>query len=258
MARAAGQSPDATLGHRGGVGALPAPAHQHRSMRMQTASRVNVAVAHGDPVVDAGLRALLHGRAGIEVLAPGTTAGADVVVADYHGALALQALARLEARSAHGARADVRRVPRFMVFTSAGREWDIRCALDAGIHGYLLQGCAADDLAEGVRALAHGGRYLCRCAMQAVADSLARTALTGREAEVLGLMAQGLPNKAIGRELGIAVGTVKVHVKAVLDKLEARTRTQAVVIAAQRGLVGAEEDGSAVQRSQRAALLEAA
>jgi DNA-binding CsgD family transcriptional regulator len=67
---------------------------------------------------------------------------------------------------------------------------------------------------------------------------LTRTPLTMRESEILRLIGSGMSNKLIALELNIALGTVKAHVRAILDKLGARSRTQATVIAAQRGLLG--------------------
>jgi DNA-binding NarL/FixJ family response regulator len=61
--------------------------------------------------------------------------------------------------------------------------------------------------------------------------------LTPRELEVLGLLAEGLPNKAIGLRLGISEHTVKFHVNAVLGKLGAQSRTEAVVRATRLGLI---------------------
>jgi DNA-binding CsgD family transcriptional regulator len=64
--------------------------------------------------------------------------------------------------------------------------------------------------------------------------------LTGREADVLQLLGKGYCNKLIARELDIGVGTVKSHLKRVMSKLNVTARTQAVVVATQRGLIGAE------------------
>ena len=66
---------------------------------------------------------------------------------------------------------------------------------------------------------------------------LGNTTLTGRETDVLQLLAQGCCNKSIARKLGIGVGTVKTHVKGVMSKLDATARTHAVVVATQRGLI---------------------
>lgn len=214
---------------------------------MQTMYRVDVAVAHEDPVVDAGLRFLLHGQPGIELLAPGPACRAAVVIADYRSALAQQALVRVQCRAAQPSSAGV--MPRFLILATAAKECEVRCALNAGIQGYLLQGSSADEIVTAVRALGRGSRHLCREAMHCIANSLAHDALTQREADVLCLLSQGLCNKAIGRDLGIALGTVKSHVKAILEKLEARTRTEAVVIAAQRGLLDGERTPPALEQS---------
>ena len=70
-----------------------------------------------------------------------------------------------------------------------------------------------------------------------LAESLALEPLTGREEEVLELVVQGLCNKAIGKRLGIAVGTVKSHLKSAFDKLDVESRTQAVAAVERRGLL---------------------
>jgi DNA-binding NarL/FixJ family response regulator len=88
-----------------------------------------------------------------------------------------------------------------------------------------------------VTALSQGQRYLAHSVSRRIADSLTRERLTTRETQVLNLLTTGSCNKAIAKELGIAVGTVKVHVKGILEKLDATTRTHAVIVAAQRGLV---------------------
>lgn len=200
-------------------------------------ARVTVAVMHEDAVVDAGLRALLRVEPDVMLVDP-SEGRCDVVVTDYQRALAL--LARHGASPAERAARDGMARPRVLVITTLEREWEVRRALDAGVHGYLMLDCAAGELLAGVRALARGSRYLCHAAMQGVADSLTRHALTGRESDVLQLLAHGLCNKRVGRELGIAVGTVKAHVKSILNKLNAQTRTQAVVVASERGLIARE------------------
>ena len=90
---------------------------------------------------------------------------------------------------------------------------------------------------EAVRSLHLGQRFLCNAASASMAESVTQELLTGREREVLALMSQGLDNKSIALRLDIALGTVKSHVKAVLAKMAARSRTQAVAVARQRGLV---------------------
>ncbi|MDM0104489.1 response regulator transcription factor [Variovorax sp. J22R24] len=204
---------------------------------MPTIDPIQVFVIHDDPVMAAGLGAILGGRPGLAVTVKGaipSTEGAvlpDIVVADYRSGLEFLA----DTKPPRSARRN--RGPKVMVITPIDREWEIRLAINAGIHGYLLQGCQIDELLDGVTALSQGQRYLAHSVSRRIADSLTHERLTTRETEVLNLLTTGSCNKAIAKELGIAVGTVKVHVKGILEKLDATTRTHAVVVAAQRGLV---------------------
>jgi two-component system NarL family response regulator len=128
--------------------------------------------------------------------------------------------------------------PRVLIVTQLEREWEVRTAMMAGVHGYLLQNSDTEQLLIAVRTLSRSMRYLSAELSRCVADSFTRIGLTSRETDVLQLLAQGQCNKSIARELGIGVGTVKTHVKGLFDKLGATARTHAVVLATRRGLVG--------------------
>jgi DNA-binding NarL/FixJ family response regulator len=201
---------------------------------MQSMKRVKVAVLHEDPVVATGLAALLAHQADLDVSADATPLASDVVVADYRSAVTLANQWR-EDTGFHKSAA-----PKIMIVTKLDREWEVRSAIDSGVHGYLLQGCHPDELLACVRALGRGSRFLSQAVTHTIADSLNRDRLTSREEDVLRLLACGLCNKSIGRDLGIAVGTVKAHIKAILEKLDATSRTHAIVVATQRGLIGGE------------------
>lgn len=198
---------------------------------------ISVAVAHKDPVVRAGLQATLASELDfqVSVLAAESVplrSGADVLIADYETALGMFAAAGPAGCFARES------LPRVMVVSHRDRETEIRNALDIGVHGYLLLGCGLDEMVFGVRALFRGQHHLDRAAAQRVAESLHREALTSREDDVLRLIAVGHVNKAIATELGITVGTVKAHVKAILAKFGAKTRTEAAAMAQRRGLFG--------------------
>jgi NarL family two-component system response regulator LiaR len=129
-----------------------------------------------------------------------------------------------------------------VALTSFGEDELIRETLRAGAIGYLMKNVSADQLAEAVRA-AHAGRST--LAPEA-ADALVRSvsappqgaeALTGRERQVLELMADGLTNADIAERLVIGVATVKTHVSSIMAKLGVSTRTEATSIAIRRGLV---------------------
>lgn len=189
---------------------------------------------HNDPLLASGINAALMAAPGIEVVTASGSASfpdADVVVCDYESGMAWAHHQRFRPSAAQ-------QVPGVVVITWRDSEADVRNALQAGIGGYLLGNCSLNELVDAVRAVGRGSPYLCEAAAALVAKSLTRTPLTMREGEILRLIATGMSNKLIASELSIALGTVKAHTKAILDKLSARSRTQATVIAAQRGLLG--------------------
>jgi DNA-binding NarL/FixJ family response regulator len=195
-------------------------------------SKICVAITHQDAYVAAGISALLRSRLdfAVQVGEPGDPA-ADVLVTDYATGLDR---ASETARHRRGAVASA------LIVTDQNTGMQIRRAVDAGIRGYVLQDCSADELSEAVRCVAAGRRYLSDSVAEQLLDSLAFVLPTARELEVLRLVARGLSNKEIGRRLGIGEGTVKTHVKAILVKLGESTRTAAVAEARRRGLLSDE------------------
>ena len=189
--------------------------------------RLSVMIAHADPIVSAGLAALLGAHSDMDIT---TNGNADIIILDHRSGLEHM---RRAASAQHG-----EPQPRVLIVTQLEREWEVRTAMMAGVHGYLLQNSDAEQLLTAVRSLGRGMRYLSPELSRCVADSFTRIGLTSRETDVLQLLAQGQCNKSIARELGIGVGTVKTHVKGLFDKLGATARTHAVVLATRRGLVG--------------------
>jgi two-component system, NarL family, response regulator YdfI len=117
--------------------------------------------------------------------------------------------------------------------------------LRAGVRAILPRDASAQEIAAGIEALAAGLVVLHPSASPASVDKpLHRNLpegqsapLTPRELEILGMMAEGIGNRAIGKSLGISTHTVKFHIAAILDKLSARSRTEAVAIGMRRGLL---------------------
>ncbi|MDM0015870.1 response regulator transcription factor [Variovorax sp. J22P168] len=199
---------------------------------------IRVRIAHPEFLLSMGLAAALDQQQDIEVVADDGDARnstdsrrAHVVITDRAGGVALALRVR---ELPAGQRATA---PKVLVISSSCREHETRTALEAGVQGYLLQDCGTHELINGVRQLHQGARYLGAAVAQEVAASLAREPLTLREQQVLHQLVTGKGNKAIANALGISEGTVKAHVKAILTKLQAATRTEAVGIAVQRGLV---------------------
>ena len=163
----------------------------------------------------------------------------DVVVMDLN----LPRLDGVEAtRELRATRPDVEVV----ALTGFVEEARVMAAIEAGAAGFLLKDAEPDDVAAAIRAARNGEMYL----DPAVAGVVARqwrtpgspgtsaddTVLTPRERDVLALVAQGLPNRAIGDALGITERTARTHVSNILAKLGLTSRTQAALYAVEQGL----------------------
>lgn len=126
---------------------------------------------------------------------------------------------------------------RILVMTMYDHEEDIFGSIRAGAKGYILKSAPRTEIVTALRKVAQGERYLPDYVAMTLATRLSAPALTVREKEVLDLMRLGISNKEIGRQLGVTEGTVKAHVREVLGKLGAISRTEAVNLALQRGLL---------------------
>jgi len=126
---------------------------------------------------------------------------------------------------------------RILVLTTYGGDENIHRALEAGARGYLIKDTADDRLFTAIRTIHEGRRYLPTELAVKLAEHGPRVDLTDREKEVLTLMARGLRNKEIGQELGVTEATARTHVENISSKLGVSNRTEAVVLAIQRGFV---------------------
>jgi DNA-binding NarL/FixJ family response regulator len=208
---------------------------------------IRILVADDHPVVRDGLVAMLttqpdlavvgEAASGPEAVALAQQLQPDVILLDLEmpGLDGAEALARIRAASP-----DVRA----LVFTAFDTDERIVGAVRAGAQGYLLKGAPRDELFNAIRVVAAGGSLLQPVVASRLIQHLsgppsepAIEPLTEREREVLALLAQGRPNKEIAQALTISERTVKFHVSSILGKLGAANRTEAVTLAAQRGLV---------------------
>ena len=134
-----------------------------------------------------------------------------------------------------------------VMLTTSGDERDLVEALRNGAKGYLLKDMEPDDVVAALREIIKGETVVAPNLTQILAkvvkgeDPLESEQspldnLTPREREILSLLAEGQSNKVIARNLGISDGTVKLHVKAILRKLDIHSRVEAAVIAVEQGL----------------------
>ncbi len=133
------------------------------------------------------------------------------------------------------------------MLTTSNDERDLVEALRNGAKGYLLKDMEPDDVVAALREIVKGETVVAPNLTQILARVVKGEPilesepspiddLTPREAEILSLLAEGQSNKVIARNLGISDGTVKLHVKAILRKLNIHSRVEAAVIAVEQGL----------------------
>ena len=205
---------------------------------------IRILLADDHAVVREGLRGLLEQQSdmrvigeaedGIAVLDHLSADEPDVVVLDMKmpGPPAVENIAAIKR-----ARPSVN----ILVFTSYAEDSQVRDALAAGATGYLLKDALRDDLVRAVREVAAGRAWLHPQAQRQMLDWMRRAPspidrLTARERSVLALLAEGLSNKQIARQLDLTEGTVKGYVSQVLDKLGVADRTQAALLAHKEGM----------------------
>ena len=228
---------------------------------------IRILLADDHPIVREGLRAVLETQPDFEVVGTPEQAASgdealqlamelqpDILLLDLEmpvmdGVETIRRLRqqlRLEAGRGDGIR------PRIIVFTAFDNDERIIAALAAGANGYLLKGAPREDIFSAIRITMQGGSLLqpvvaskllrhvgqqTLSASSASQQSASYETLTERELEVLGLLAQGMPNKEIAAHLTISERTAKFHVSSIMGKLGATNRTEAVSLAAQRGLI---------------------
>jgi DNA-binding NarL/FixJ family response regulator len=205
---------------------------------------IRVLVADDHAVVRQGLRTLLELQDDMSVVAEAEDGEEAVALAaELHPDVALVDLVmpRRDGIETIRRMREVTPQTRAIVLTSFLDEDSLVPAVRAGAVGYLLKDAQPQELVRAVRTV-HAGEALLSPAVTArllerVAGGREEAPLTDREQEVLRLVARGLPNKRIARELGVSEKTVKTHVSNILAKLGVDDRTQAALYAVRAGLV---------------------
>jgi two-component system NarL family response regulator len=223
-------------------------------LRKMTASPLKILLVEDDELFRLGLRVRLEQEPGLQIVAEaedGETAIEavkrellDIVVLD----IGLPGLGGIE--TCRQIRAIAPTLP-VLVLTSHTQKSLISRMIEVGARGYCLKGAASKTLLLAIQSVAAGASWWDANATSEIhaafegsskessdnAPNRTASILTRREQEILALIAQGKSNQEIAHLLYIAHGTVRVHVHAILQKLEVRDRTQAAVIAIQRKLV---------------------
>lgn len=207
------------------------------------ADSLRLLVVDDHPVVRAGLRALLGARPDLDVVAEAATADEavrqaaavrpDVVLMDLQLGDGVDGVAATERLLA------LPDPPRVLVLTTYDTEDDIMRAIEAGATGYLLKDCPPEEIFRAVHAAAAGQTVLSPPVAARLMSRMrgSQPTLSAREVEILTLLARGLANRQISRELFISEATVKTHLVHIYAKLGVDSRTAAVHAAVERKLI---------------------
>ena len=223
---------------------------------------IQVLVADDEPMVRAGVRAILATDGGIEVVAEAGDGRAAIALVRAHRPRVVLLDIRmpdLDGLTAADEIAAVAPGTGVIMLTTFGHDDYIARALGGGAAGFLLKASDPRELITAVHAVAAGAAFLSPAVAHrviggyrdvgAAAAAAGRrvSVLTDRERDVLALVGAGHSNAEIARTLYIVEGTVKAHVSSILDKLEVRNRVAAAILAYEAGLTQAPSTGSMVR-----------
>jgi two-component system NarL family response regulator len=211
-----------------------------KSAPMASQDKIRVLVADDHPVVRQGVIAnvkpqrdmivVAEAGDGVEALALIKEHLPDVVMLDLRmpGMDGLDVIAEVS---------NAKLESKVIIMTTFESEEDVHRAMKAGARGYLLKDSSQEEILDAIRRVSLGETYLPARIVQKVAEGMRKPELSPREIEVLQCVAAGKSNKEIGVQLHIAEGTVKTHVKSLLEKLAVVGRTGAIREGVHRGLV---------------------
>ena len=204
---------------------------------------IRLLIVDDHPIVRAGFEGMLAGTPDLEVLGEAENGEEavrlaerlqpDVILMDLRMPVVdgVEATGRIKAGSPH---------VNILVLTTYDSDADILRAIEAGATGYLLKDTPREELFRAIRAAARGEPVLApsvTARLMQRARTPAHTALSGREIEVLELVARGGSNKELARKLHLSEATVKSHLIHIFDKLGVADRTAAVTVALAKGII---------------------
>ena len=209
-------------------------------MTESVTSPITILTADDHPLIRTGLAAVIGAEPGLQVVAEAANGeeaiesyarlNPDIVLMDLRMPV-MDGLTATRAILAEDPNA------RIIVLTTYDGDEDIHRALAAGARGYLLKDMMRTDLLGVIRAVHRGQRGIPAPIAARLAEHTPRIGLTPRELEVLRLVADGLSNAEVADKIGRTEGTVKVHLKNILQKLDVKDRTEAVTTALRRGFI---------------------
>ncbi len=204
------------------------------------ADRIRVLIADDHVTVLEGLAAIIGRQTDMEVVAEAANGREAIELwQQYRPDIILLDL-RMPILDGVGAIGEIRRQQasaRIIVLTTFDSDNEIARAIKAGAKGYLLKDARREELLDCIRKVNSGETSVPTALAAKLAESMSSESLTGREQDVLNLLALGKSNKEIGSQLFITETTVKSHLRSIFTKLNVLSRTEAIATASRRGLV---------------------
>lgn len=204
------------------------------------ADRIRVLVADDHVTVLEGLAAIIGRQTDMEVVAGAANGREAVELWQKHRPDVTLLDLRMPTLDGVGAINEIRRqqaAARIVVLTTFDTDNEIARAIKAGAKGYLLKDARREELLDCIRKVNSGETCVPTALAAKLAESMSSEPLTGRELDVLSLLAHGKSNKEIGSRLFITETTVKSHLRSIFSKLNVLSRTEAITTASRRGLV---------------------
>ncbi len=207
---------------------------------MKKVSKIRILVADDHYVVRMGVIAIINNEPDMEVVAEAANGIQAIELFNKHKPDLVLLDSRMPHKSGVQAAREIKAqhgTARILMLTAFDGDEDIHNALTAGAEGYVLKSSTGEQLVPALRAVAAGQSWI----PSEVAERLVRREefepLTPRELEVLHELAKGLANKQIADVMDISLHTTKGFLKSILSKLHVADRTEAVMVAIQRGLI---------------------
>jgi len=204
------------------------------------AGKIRLVLADDHPVVRDGLATMINQQSDMEVIAEAGDGDEAFALYERHQPDVMMLDLRMPKRDGVAVVHDVlakHPKARLLIMTTHDGDEDIFRCLSQGAMGYLLKDATRQEILSAIRTVGEDRQYTSSSVAVKALQRMAKPTLTQREADVLRLVAEGRSNKDIARRLVITEGTAKTHVKAILTKLDAMSRTEAVAIAHKRGLI---------------------
>jgi two-component system NarL family response regulator len=202
--------------------------------------KIRVILADDHPVVRDGLAAIVNQQADMQVIAEAGDGEEAIALYEQHLPDVMVLDLRMPKRDGVSVVQNVlERHPkaRMLIMTTFDGDEDIFRSLSQGAKGYILKDAPRTEILTAIRAVSQDRPYTSSTVAAKALQRMAKPSLTQRELSVLQEIAQGRSNKDIARRLSITEGTAKTHVKSILTKLDAISRTEAVAVAHKRGLI---------------------